>query len=306
MATHISSLDKCKRCGENIFYYDTVIVDGYLKKGKSALSKKAGFFLCTCEKCLTLEFPSYQQKNKSRVFNRMCPETQYAFDIPEEIYLKEKNKFVVKSLENFIAKYGNEEGQLRWDAYKQKQSITNTFEYKNKKYGMTLDDFVSYNKSRAVTLHNILKKYGEESGRIKWEEYKSIQRITKSEDYMISKYGIEKTKEINKSKALTIQNFILKYGKEIGKLKYEAVIKKHYSFHSKISQDFFEKIDLFISKKYTTYYAKKNIEYGVNLSGTYVKLDYFILELNLCIEFNGTLFHADPRVYLPNDTPNPY
>ena len=44
----------------------------------------------------------------------------------------------------------------------------------------------------------------------------------------------------------------------------------------------------------------------MNLGDTYVFLDYFIKELNLCIEFNGTNFHGDPRVYESNDNPNPF
>jgi len=74
-----------------------------------------------------------------------------------------------------------------------------------------------------------------------------------------------------------------------------------------VSQKFFDEIDKYISQKYTTYYATKNNEYGVNLHNSdYVRLDYFILELNLCIEFNGTYFHADPRFFNENDYPNPH
>lgn len=61
-----------------------------------------------------------------------------------------------------------------------------------------------------------------------------------------------------------------------------------------------------MEKKYTTYYGSKNCEYGVNLYDYYVCLDYFILELNLCIEFNGTYFHGDPKIFNENDHPNPY
>ena len=35
-------------------------------------------------------------------------------------------------------------------------------------------------------------------------------------------------------------------------------------------------------------------------------MDYFIKDLNICIEFNGTVFHADPRKYKEEDTPNPF
>ncbi len=306
MAIHISTLNKCKDCNKDIIYYDTVIKDGFIKYGKSALTKKGNYSLAVCEHCLSKKFPEYQQKNKSRVFNRMCDETQYAFNIPEDVYQEEKNKFVVRSLDNFIKKYGEEEGNRRWDNYRKKQSITNTFEYKKEKYNMSKDDFDNYNKSRSVTLNNLIKRYGNEIGNQKWNEYLDKQRLTKSMDYMIIKYGAEKANKINKSKANTLENYINRYGEIEGKEKWINYFSNQKSFYSKISQEFFNSIDEIISKKYTTYYGQKNIEYGINLNDRYIRLDYFILELNLCIEFNGTVFHADPRVYLPNDIPSPY
>lgn len=35
-------------------------------------------------------------------------------------------------------------------------------------------------------------------------------------------------------------------------------------------------------------------------------MDYFIEELNIAIEFNGNVFHANPRLYNKNDYPNPF
>ena len=35
-------------------------------------------------------------------------------------------------------------------------------------------------------------------------------------------------------------------------------------------------------------------------------LDYYIKELNVCIEFNGTIFHGDPRVFEADSYPNPF
>ena len=40
--------------------------------------------------------------------------------------------------------------------------------------------------------------------------------------------------------------------------------------------------------------------------GINIYLDYYIEELKTCIEFNGTVFHADPRYYKEDDRPNPY
>jgi hypothetical protein len=303
METHISNLTKCKDCNKDIIYYDTVIKDGIVKRGKSALSKKGNFNLVVCEACLEKKFPLYKSKNKSRVFNRMCEETQYAFNIPQEIYDIERRKLIVRSLDNFIAKYGKEVGEIKWEEYKKKQSITNTFEYKKAVHGMSESDFKEYNKSRAITLSNMIEKYGDYDGRKKYDEYCSKQQKTKSWPYMVEKYGEKKAREINKSKSHSLISFQLKYGEELGLQKFEEFIKRKATYCSKISQKFFDSLDEFLGKKFTTYYNKKNCEYGVNLKGSYVKLDYYILELNLCIEFNGTYYHADPRVYSETAVP---
>ena len=299
----IHELPKCKDCGKEIIYYDTVIKENKITRGKSALLKKGSFNLVVCEACLTEKFPAYQSKNKTRVFNRMCEETQYAFNIPQDIYEFEKRKLVVRSLENFIAKYGEELGKIKWNNYKRKQSITNTLEYKKAVHGMTEDDFKSYNKNRAVTLKNMISKYGEDEGCIRYKEYCDKQKKTKSWAYMVEHYGERKAKEINKSKSLSLASLQLKYGNETGLKKFEEIISRKKTHCSKISQKFFDSLDLILSKKFTTYYSKKNCEYGVNLGDSYVKLDYYILELNLCIEFNGTYYHADPRVYNPSTVP---
>ena len=35
-------------------------------------------------------------------------------------------------------------------------------------------------------------------------------------------------------------------------------------------------------------------------------MDYFIKELNLDIEYNGDVFHANPSIYKKDDKPNPF
>ena len=74
--------------------------------------------------------------------------------MPYDIAVLEREKYnkkSVPSLENMISKYGNEEGEKRWEIYRQKQAYTNSFEYKQKKYGWTIEDWTSYNKSRGVS-----------------------------------------------------------------------------------------------------------------------------------------------------------
>ena len=75
---------------------------------------------------------------------------------------------------------------------------------------------------------------------------------------MINKFGEEKTNEINKSKALTLNNYIKKYGDE-GIKKYLEVINHNINFYSKISQKLFNELDEYLSPKYKTYYATKMV-----------------------------------------------
>ena len=205
-----------------------------------------------------------------------------------------------------IEKYGEEEGKKMWDRYCKKQSETNTYEYKKEKYGWTEDQFKEYNKSRAVTLKNLIKRHGEEEGKTMWDRYCERQSETKSWDYMVRTFGEEKAKSINKAKSQTLEALIKRYGEEEGTNRYMEKINKISPYYSEISQIFFNELDKFLSPKYKTHYATKNKEFGVNLKDRYIFLDYFIDELNLCIEFNGTNFHADPRIYKKDDHPNPF
>ena len=310
MELYFKDAIKCNDCNNHIYYHDTKIVEIKNKLGrviiqllgKSYKSQKThGEHLCICENCLIKKFPEYEVLNKSKIFNTINKITLYAFDI------KDKTKyFTGPTRERCINKHGYEKGLKIWNDYCKRQSYTNTLEYKKQKYNWSEEDFKKFNLSRAITVDNMIKKYGKDEGLKKWTNYINKQKITKSYEYMIKKYGKEQADKINNSKALTLENYIKKYGVTKGKDKYETRIKKQYSFFSKKSQNFFNEIDKTLSKYYTTYYATKNGEYGKQTIAGYVKLDFFIKELNLCIEFNGDIFHANPKFFKENDTPNPF
>ena len=264
------------------------------------------YYLSCCEDCLLKHFKDDLPRFPKYYFMKANKYGAYSFGYDEDTYKKICSMTVGVTEKSMINKYGEIEGKKRWIEYCNKQAETNTFEYKEKKYGWSKEQFDEFNKSRAITLNNMINKYGEKIGIEVYNNYTYLQSYKKSYEYMVETFGKEKANEINRSKALTLDNFIRKYGEEIGKIKYQEVLNTHFNFFSKISQNFFDEIDKFIGKKYTTYYASKNTEYGVNLVNNYVMLDYFILELNLCIEFNGTVFHGDPKIFNENDYPNPY
>lgn len=301
---------KCKCCGEDIIYDNTnaLLISSKIRvDGKSFMTIKSvngiEYKLLVCQKCLLKEYPNI--KNLSRIFNTMSEPTKFAFNIPNDVYLDKRTNYAV-TLSNLIKKYGEKEGKQRWDNYCNKQSETNTFEYKQKMYGWTKEQFDEYNKSRSVTLKNLIERHGKEVGEQKWVEYCNRQSLTKSWDYMVEKYGIDKAREINKSKSLTIENFIKKYGDEIGQQKFYDYYLNKSKGVSKISQTLFSNLDKYLQEYYTTYYHNKNGEYLINTGNGIYYLDYYIKELNICIEFNGGCFHGDPRLYGDDEYCNPF
>jgi len=265
------------------------------------------YYLSCCEKCLLEHFKDDAPKSSKYYFMKANKYGQYSYGYSYDEYKKICSMITGVTEKSMIRKWGETEGKKKWKEYCDKQSLTNTYEYKKKVYGWNKQDFKNFNKSRAVTKENLINKYGEELGLKYFDDYVSKQKYTKSKEYMINKFGLEKTNQINQSKALTLENYIKRLGKEKGTKAYLEYINHSVNFYSNMSQELFKKLDEYLTPKYTTYYATKNGEYGVMLNDKkYIKLDYFILELNLCIEFNGTYYHGDPRIFKENDHPNPH
>jgi len=189
---------KCRICDDVIYYYDSTFRVTKNKEiilhNKSCISSKKvdniDYYLTCCEDCLINEIPLYETKNKSRIFNTINSMTCYAFDIPENI-MKKVHKEKAVTLENLVNKYGKIEGIKKFENYKEKQAYSNSFEYKNKKYEWDKNTYDLFNKSRAVTINNLIKKHGEEVGISKWNDYCDKQRYSTTLDYFINKYGID-------------------------------------------------------------------------------------------------------------------
>lgn len=90
------------------------------------------------------------------------------------------------TLQNMIVKYGDQVGLEKWNLYCNKQSDTNSFEYKQKKFGWTQEQFNEYNKSRARNgnqngnfqkgFYKVwIEKYGLDEANKKLEQFKQIQ-----------------------------------------------------------------------------------------------------------------------------------
>lgn len=287
---------KCNICNHSIFYYDSnyaISKDVKLYKfGKSCESVREingnNYYLSICEDCLAKEKPKYLEMNRGRVFNTLNEITQFAFNIPEDDFNIESKNKNGRTKESFIKKHGEVEGLLKWNSYCHKQSITNTLDYKKEKYGWNEEQFNEFNKSRAVTLELCIKRHGEENGRKQFEEY------CKKQQYV----------------GCHIDYFKDKYGEEEGLKKYsEMLLKKCFNNYgvSKSSQKYFDKLSIYF-KNYKVCYADLNFEYKFYLKRikTISMLDFYIPKVRIAVEYNGDMWHANPKKYKSTDTPNPF
>ena len=276
-----------------------------------------------CEDCCRKYF-----EKKWKGFIGKCPHRRFylvntmskaAYNVPEEDYtiLKQKSKEIhAVTLENLIRKYGEEVGKQKWDQYCKKQAETNTFQYKQEKYGWTKEQFDEYNASRAVTKENLIKRWGEEEGIKKWNNYVESQILTKSKSYVIDKYGEDYWVELCKKKTLSLETFIRKWGEEEGHKRYEEYYEKTKGGlgRSMLSKQCFDEILEVLNKKYTSEFGnfnEGNVLYYNNETTRYCDgrnfwLDCYFVDFNINIEFNGDVFHGNPQIFNENDRCNPF
>jgi hypothetical protein len=208
------------------------------------------------------------------------------------------------TLDNLKKKYGNAIGQIKWDEYRYKQAYTNSFEYKKEKFGWTQEQFKEYNSSRAITLENMILKYGEDIGLSKWEEYCDKQKFTKSKTYLLEKYGAKegnkKYIEINRKKSEPHDPKVL--SKKLSISLDEAVMlicnRGTYKYTSLLEQEFIKSLETQIGS--LDHSSLKN-PFGkwCHSLGRYVVYD--IKHKDCIIEFNGDYWHANPNYYKETD-----
>lgn len=212
----------------------------------------------------------------------------------------------------FVILYGNKEGNKKWEDYRTKQSKTNTFEYKRKKYGWSREQFDEYNKSRSVTLENCVKRHGKTKGKRVFEEYCQKQKEAGcSKKYFIEKYGydkgIERYLEVNKRKAITLENYQKRLGNELGLKRYEEYLdnlSNSQTGSSLKATKFFTELYQSLDKENHHCYFKGHPnkefdrEYLVRGETGIIFLYDFVCTLSKkCIEYNGNYWHCNPEFY---------
>lgn len=293
----------CRICGKRIinsnFIVDINIKNSYITIGvpkiKYRIIDGVKHELSCCEDCLKEHFKDCLPKAPKYYFMKANKYGAYCFNYTEDEYKKICSQTVGVTEKSMIRKWGEIEGKNRWEEYCKKQAETNTFEYKQEKYGWTKEQFDEFNKSRAVTLELCIERHGEEEGRKLWNDYCERQRYTNSLEYMIEEYGEEEgTKKYNNFAAIRAQFGIMALNAGLG--------------FSKISQTMFNTIleklnELNINND--IYYETLNYEYKIQYTPIKCfKLDFYDKTKNLVIEFLGDYWHANPAKYKSDDIIN--
>ena len=225
------------------------------------------YHLSYCYECACKHFEEIPQKKFP--LNPASKRSKFLFQISDEDFSSLTENVCRRTKEKYIEKFGEIEGLRRWNCYCQKQSETNTFEYKQKKFGWTKEQFQKYNNSRAITLKNLIKKYGEDEGIRIWEQYKDKQRESCSKNY-----------------------FLKTYGEEEGLRKWNNWQERKSKFHrtSIIADEFFSMLGKYYEGNEIYSYSANSKEFRVES----FNLDYYDKTLNVVVEFNGDFWHANP------------
>lgn len=284
------SICYCKECGKFLAYDNAVFHINSVTKKIVCDDNKLSFLstrnyngneyhLCRCYDCVCEKFPNFKDV-RFKFAHKAAKYTQYGFGVPDEDFKPVCDARQSVTKEKMIKKYGITEGTERWNSYCKKQADSNKFEYKHEKYGMTYEEYNEYNKSRAVTLDNMIKRYGVQDGLFHWNQYVERQRYT-----------------------CTLEYFIEKYGDTIGTEKYNDFVEKRNTSNrlfgpSAISLEMFDKL-IKNYKNNIVYYDENEYSVHTNKLCLY-HVDYYDKTLNIIIEFYGDFFHLNPKIYDAN------
>lgn len=172
------------------------------------------------------------------------------------------------------------------------------------------------------TKESIINKYGTGVGEEKWAQYQQQQALTNTFEYKAEKYNLSENEfdQYNKSRAATLQNFICRYGEDIGLHKWDDYCER---------QRYTTTIEYFIEKsgnelgvlQYQNFCIGRNmgsklqskielaafnelmllledLQLSIRLPNPHIgPYDYGNLITKKLVEFYGTYWHADPRFF---------
>lgn len=296
-------------------YYDTVTI-------KNRLTNIRDFIINGVENRWLGRLKIITKKLKNDVISDYSCKVRYGDKWKErQDILKEKVKH---NLEKYIEKHGKEEGLKMWNnlnmkrrSYGKEIMIERYGEEEGKKkWENTLKRKINTMSERKKinpyrngrTLIEYQERYGINDGYLKWKKRNDKQKYRFSIDYYKDMYNEEWEEKwveyIQSMSKTSLEKFILRYGEDLGKVKYDEFIFKQIEClkvrpnYSKISQELFFKITEELNCYENSYFAENKGEYIFYIS----ELDnaYGILRLiqvdfklgNKIIEFDGDYWHS--------------
>lgn len=170
--------------------------------------------------------------------------------------------------------------------------------------GYSVDEAKNKLKERQSTVSklNYIKRYGEDEGIKRWKARQIQWQNT------LHNKSEEEQARINKLKGITLENMIRKWGVIDGAEKYndwKMAVRGHFQKSiSAVSQELFFNILNLIDDKENVRFGKHNKEFFIFDNNRLYFYDFKYK--NKIIEFNGDMFHANPKIYDENSFPNPY
>ena len=202
------------------------------------------------------------------------------------------------TLKNYQKKHGMKEGQILWDQYRERQSHSNSLEYKQEKHGWSQEKYDNYNKSRSVTLPNMIAKHGDIEGSIKWQEYCERQAYTNTKAYFIERDGQEagslKYAEVCRKKSHSLDVVMERHGcdKETA-LEIVQGYTQSEKYSSNAEKEFVDCLTADMNTELEYQYKTKQYCIWANNRANF----YDIVHNNKAIEFNGDYWHCNPQTY---------
>jgi len=208
-----------------------------------------------------------------------------------------------RTKETYAARYGENLGNIKWQEYVEKQKTKNLFETKKSKYGWSKEDFVNFNKSRAMTLELCVLRHGSEHGEKLWADYCNKQRFTNTLEYFSQKHGAsgyDMWYEYNRKKgnASNVEWVMTTYN--VSEDEAKKKIADHHSPKTSVSiaeLKFIEMLELRLG--YEIPYTAKNKQYSI-WNNDANKINFFDVTDDVAmkiIEFHGDYWHCNPKQY---------
>lgn len=283
----------CRYCGELVVNSNTVLsltrdkIYMLIPGIRHRVIDGKKYEISCCEKCLFEHCTDHPLPKSPKYYFMRNYFGMISFGYSEDEYRKMSSMLCGVTQESLRRKWGEEEGDKRWKEYCHKQSESNMFEYKQRKHGWTEEQFEEFNKSRAVTLENMIRRHGDK-GKELFDKYCERQAWTNTLEYYITEYGEDEGAR--------------RY-KIMSDARIEPFKDKSYS---NLSQDVFNLLlerlqNLNIDISGVKYATRDEEQAIMTPKGNHYFLDYFDSVNKIIIEFQGDVWHANPAIYGPDD-----